>query len=93
MPQIIVTADQSTDGGQPPVMLRERVSVSDFESEHFGAQLLERLGWAVGDADEVDRRGMRRSVRRAGERASRRRILDAAQRELAAGTRTTHDGS
>lgn len=36
-------------------MLRERVSVSDLESDHFAAKLVERLGWAVGDADAVER--------------------------------------
>jgi hypothetical protein len=35
-------------------MLRERVNVEDFESEHFAAQLVERLGWAVGDADQAE---------------------------------------
>ena len=34
--------------------LRERVSVADFESDHFAAQLVERLGWAVSDANEVE---------------------------------------
>jgi hypothetical protein len=29
--------------------------LSDFESDHFAAQLVERLGWAVSDADEVER--------------------------------------
>ena len=32
------------------VTLRERVNVSDFESERFAANLVERLGWAVNDA-------------------------------------------
>jgi hypothetical protein len=54
MPQIIVTADKLPDGREPPVMFRERVNVRDFESDHFAAQLVERLGWAVGDADAVD---------------------------------------
>lgn len=35
-------------------MLRERVSLADLESDHFAAQLVERLGWAVGDAQEVE---------------------------------------
>lgn len=54
MPQIIVTADHSEDRGEGAVMLRERVNVSDFESDHFSSQLVERLGWAVSDADEVE---------------------------------------
>jgi hypothetical protein len=54
MPQIIVTADRATDTGESPVMFRERVSARDFESPHFANQLVERLGWAVGDAHAVE---------------------------------------
>jgi hypothetical protein len=50
MPQILVTADQ----GEGEVMLRERVNVADFESEHFASQLVERLGWAVEDAAQAE---------------------------------------
>ena len=54
MPQIIVVAD-STDGDiADAVTHRERVTVSDFESRHFAAQLVERLNWAVGDAHEFE---------------------------------------
>jgi hypothetical protein len=35
-------------------MLRERVNVADFQSDHFAAQLVERLGWAVEDAHEAE---------------------------------------
>jgi hypothetical protein len=54
MPQIIVTAKPQGREGQEAVMLRERVTVSDFESRHFADQLVERLGWAVSDADDVE---------------------------------------
>jgi hypothetical protein len=55
VPQIIVTADKSaTDNHEHAVMFTERVSVDDFESDHFQAQLVERLGWAVGDAHNVE---------------------------------------
>ena len=54
MPQIIVTADSTATRGDGAVLLRERVSVTDFESDHFAAQLVERLGWAVNDAAEVE---------------------------------------
>jgi hypothetical protein len=50
-----VTADRADDREEAAVMLRERVSVNDFESAHFASQLVERLGWAVGDADEAER--------------------------------------
>ena len=55
MPQIIVTADRGAVFGEGAVTFRERVTVADFESQHFATQLVERLGWAVGDADEVER--------------------------------------
>jgi hypothetical protein len=54
VPQIIVTADKSGEGDDRAIMFTERVSVSDFESDHFQAQLVERLGWAVGDAYAVE---------------------------------------
>jgi len=54
MPQIIVKADRDTDTRDGAVMLRERVSPADFESDHFQAQLVERLGWAVVDADQAE---------------------------------------
>ena len=68
MPQIIVIADQAADT-DAPVMFRERVTVSDFESEHFTAQLAERLAWAVGDAHEFERH-----VRRPGRRRFQRSV-------------------
>jgi len=50
VPRIIVVADRPADS----VMLNERVSVADLDSEHFRGQLLERLSWAVGDADVAE---------------------------------------
>ncbi len=54
MPQIIVTADRAADSEEAPVMLRERVSLADFQSDHFATQLVERLGWAVEDAHQAE---------------------------------------
>ena len=56
MPQIIVTAGPTDQHGSGTVMLRERVSPADFESERFAANLVERVGWAVLDATEAERR-------------------------------------
>jgi hypothetical protein len=56
MPQIIVTADRGPAFGEGAVMLRERVNVADFESRHFATQLVERLGWAVEDADRAEQK-------------------------------------
>lgn len=89
MPQIIVIADKQTEDAEAPIMFRERVSVSDFESEHFAAQLVERLGWAVGDADELNRR----SRLKAEQRRARQRVIDAAQREMARTQRARRSAS
>jgi hypothetical protein len=53
MPQILVTAD-GTDGRETVVLLRERVIPSDLESDHFSAHLVERVGWALVDADDIE---------------------------------------
>jgi hypothetical protein len=47
MPRIIVTADDSAGR----VLHSERVTPADFETQHFRAQLAERVAWAVEDAD------------------------------------------
>lgn len=60
MPQIIVTADRTAEDGTAAVMFRERVSARDLESDHFAHQLLERVGWAVGDAHDADRQAAER---------------------------------
>jgi hypothetical protein len=57
MPQIIVTTGPEQDLGEATVMLRERVNATDFESDRFTANLLERLGWAVEDATVAEQRG------------------------------------
>jgi hypothetical protein len=70
VPQIIVTADHAQDQNPDGVMLRERVNPADFESERFAANLIERLGWAVVDATEIERTDRPAdAARRAGQTA------------------------
>jgi hypothetical protein len=59
MPQIIVTADR---GEGAVTTWRERINASDFESAHFAHQLVERIGWAVSDAHEVEEHADRRPL-------------------------------
>lgn len=54
MPQIIVAADRGAAFGEGAVTFRETVNVADFESQHFATQLVERIGWAVEDANQVE---------------------------------------
>lgn len=56
MPQILVEADRRGDSDNP-VVYRERINLSDLDSDHFSNQLVERVGWAVLDADELERTG------------------------------------
>jgi len=54
MARIIVT----TDAGRridAPVLLDERVCPEHLSDDHAAAQLIERLGWAVTDADDAER--------------------------------------
>lgn len=64
MPQILVVADSQTETGDA-VIYRERISSADLESAHFSGQLVERVGWAVRDANELERRSIEPSPSRA----------------------------
>ncbi|MET0559753.1 MAG: hypothetical protein ABW065_13970 [Solirubrobacterales bacterium] len=54
MPQILVVTDPEQEQ-ESAVVYRERVASSDLESPHFSGQLVERVGWAVRDAVEIER--------------------------------------
>jgi hypothetical protein len=55
MPQILVVTDRRDDTDST-VVYRERVSLSDLDSDHFSGQLVERVGWAMLDAEELEHR-------------------------------------
>jgi hypothetical protein len=55
MPQILVVADAPQEDAST-VVYRERISTTDLESDHFSGQLVERVGWAVVDADQIEHR-------------------------------------
>jgi hypothetical protein len=55
MPQIIVRADPTLDGAEGAITMKERVISANLTSGHFGAQLIERVSWAVRDAHEAER--------------------------------------
>ena len=54
MARIIVTTDPTTDYGAP-VLLDERVYSIHLDNAHNAAQLIERLGWAITDAENTQR--------------------------------------
>jgi hypothetical protein len=51
VPQILVVADSPA---ADTVVYRERIVSADLESDHFSGQLVERVGWAVVDANELE---------------------------------------
>ena len=59
MPRIIVTADPAEKLGrlpqQSPILLDERVDTIHLSDEHAAQQLIERVGWAVADAEDAER--------------------------------------
>lgn len=56
MPQILVVADVRDDADSA-VVYRERVNLSDLDSDHFSGQLVERVGWAMLDAEQLEQGG------------------------------------
>ena len=55
MPRITVTADPaSSKSNDAPVLLSESVHSVHLSTEHAAAQLIERLAWAIGDAEEAE---------------------------------------
>jgi hypothetical protein len=55
MPRIIVTTDTASSRlRDTPVLLSESVNSVHLATEHAAAQLIERLAWAVGDAEDAE---------------------------------------
>jgi hypothetical protein len=59
MPRIIVTTDLSTHTDDGPVLLDERVHSVHLSSDHAAAQLVERLAWAINDAETAEKANRR----------------------------------
>jgi hypothetical protein len=56
MARIIVTTDSSEQhDARAPFMLNERVCTEHLSDDHSAQQLIERLGWAINDAEDAER--------------------------------------
>lgn len=53
MARIIVTTDPITNQ-DAPVLLEESVYAIHLDNDHSAAQLIERLGWAIADAERTE---------------------------------------
>src|SRR5437868_10946159 len=56
VPRIIVTTDTPTRTDDGSVLLDELVQSVHLSTGHAAAQLIERLAWAISDAEEAERR-------------------------------------
>jgi hypothetical protein len=55
MPRIIVTTDPvSSPVTDAPVLLDEHVHSVHLSNDHAAAQLVERLAWAINDAEDAE---------------------------------------
>ena len=54
MARIIVTTDATTQDAAP-ILLDESVYSIHLDNDHNAAQLIERLGWAITDAEKIQR--------------------------------------
>lgn len=52
MARIIVTTDPTTER-TAPVLLDESVYAVHLDNDHTAAQLIERVGWAINDAENA----------------------------------------
>jgi hypothetical protein len=56
MPSILIVPDTGSGDATEHFKLRERISADDLHDGHICAQLLERIGWAVEDAEREEAR-------------------------------------
>jgi hypothetical protein len=65
MPSVIIVAETETDEpsafdhDRRAFQLKERVTSSDVSDPHVAAQLIERIGWALADAEDAERAASR----------------------------------
>ena len=61
VPSVIVVAETATDErnafnhDRRAFQLKERMTSSDMRDPHVAAQLIERIGWALADAEDAER--------------------------------------
>ena len=83
MPRIIVTTDPSKLSADVPVLLDEQVHSVHLSTGHAAAQLVERIAWAISDAEGVE--GTRESRTRPARRLPARAYAERSRAPLAIG--------
>jgi hypothetical protein len=83
MPRVIVITDASPPPPDAAVLLDERVESVHLSTGHAAAQLVERLAWAISDAEDAERSPAARRARLRGDRPERGRLLTPGARRRA----------
>ena len=83
MPRIIVTTDPSQLSADVPVLLDEQVHSVHLSTGHAASQLVERIAWAISDAEHVEDTGAERP--RSRRRPARRTPTEGSRVRLAIG--------
>lgn len=55
MPRVLVTTDPTTSAGTS-VLLDEQVQAVHLNDDHSAMQFIERVGWAINDAEAAEHR-------------------------------------
>ena len=55
MPRVIVITEDRKPGEEESVLLDEQVQSIHLDTEHSAGQFIQRLGWAISDAEDVER--------------------------------------
>jgi len=63
MPRVLVTTDPTTRAGTA-VLLDEQVQALHLSDDHSAMQFIERVGWAISDAEAAEHAQSRRPSRR-----------------------------
>jgi len=61
MPRVMVITDQA-EPANTLLLLDERVNPVHLSTDHAAMQFIERLGWAISDAEEAEQVSARRST-------------------------------
>jgi hypothetical protein len=62
MPRITVTSDAAPDDGAA-VLLDERIGSAELAEDPQAMQFIERIGWAINDAEDAERPSEHQPVR------------------------------
>ena len=54
MPRVLIVTEPA-DTPDTLVTLNERITTNDLDNDHIAGQLIQRMGWALVDADNAER--------------------------------------